>query len=213
MDPLTIALLSSAVSAGGSALGGLFGKKPATPKPQWLTPPETELGKTKKNLVDDLLASLKGNGSFNDLFNGNQEAFQKSFVDPAKNLFNNQIAPQIQQNAIYSGQQRGSGLDDTLARAGVNLDDMLNSHYAQFQQNAQNNQMNGISQILGQGEPQAQLYTGGNRAQSSMSGIGQGIAGFFGGGGAQNSIDNILRNTKGGKARTGFQNDNNGVIS
>src|SRR3954471_24933150 len=100
-------LISAAASAGASWLGG-----------QGSAPKETKMQKTQRKLVDQLIASLSGSGPFSDLFNSDESVFQKSFVDPAKSLFNNQIAPQIQQQFIASGQQRGSGLDDQLLRAG-----------------------------------------------------------------------------------------------
>lgn len=137
------ALIAAAVSAAGSIGGGYLAGKSNKPK-------ETKLEKQKRTLIDDLMASLKGQGSYNDLFNTNDEAFQKSFVEPAKARFNNQIAPQIQQQSIYGGQQRGTGLDDQLLRAGVDLDQLLNQHMLDFQEKGKNRQANVISNILGQ---------------------------------------------------------------
>lgn len=193
MDPLTLALLTAGISAGGSALGGLFGNKGGTTAPVWMSPPETKLGTKKRELIDDLLASVQGRGSYNDLFSTNEEGFQKSFVDPMKNLFNNQIAPQIQQNYIASGQQRGTGLEDTLARAGVNMDDILNQHYAQFQQQGQNNKLNALNAILGINEPQAQLVNAPQQAMSGSQAFGQGFGGYLSSPGFSNNIGNILR--------------------
>src|SRR6478609_5879359 len=86
---------------------------------------ETKTQRTQRHLIDELLGSVKGKGRFADLFNEQvgqkqpgfdptSEAFQKSYVDPAKNLFTNQIAPQIQQKYIGTGQQGSSGLNDQL---------------------------------------------------------------------------------------------------
>ena len=186
-------LIGAGASALGSGLAGIFGKTPKPPKPKWLTPPETKLQTTQRNLIDDLLASLKGNGSYNDLFSADENTFQKSFVDPAKSLFRNQIAPQIQQQYIADGQQRNSGLEDTLARAGVDLDQMLNQQYFNMQEGAQNRQENAIARILGQQGPQPQLTTGQSPGQSSGNAFGQGIAGYISGGGLGDSIGNILR--------------------
>src|SRR6185295_13327016 len=70
---------------------------------------ETKTQKTQRKLIDQLIASLtSGEGPFADLFNMDENAFQKSFVDPAKAMFNNQISPMIQQQYIASGQQRGT---------------------------------------------------------------------------------------------------------
>jgi len=169
--------VGSAVGAGlGAVAGGIFGRKK-----------ETGLQKKQRNLVDDLLASLKGQGTYNDLFNADEASFQKSFVDPAKARFNNQIAPQIQQNAIASGQQRGSGLDDTLTRAGVDLDQLLNEHYMNYQQGAQNRQSSAISNILGQP---------GSGAQSVGEGASQGFAGYLSSSGFKDDLANIFGNKK-----------------
>lgn len=112
---------------------------------------ESKMQKTQRKLVDKLIASLQGDGPFSDLFSSDPEAFQKSFVEPAQAMFRNQIAPQIQQQYIASGQQRGTGLDDTLTRAGVDLDSMLNQHMYQFQQDALNRKQSSINSILGAG--------------------------------------------------------------
>lgn len=219
MDPITLALLGAGISAGGSALGGIFGRQKKQPSPQWLTPPETDMDRTKKALIDDLLASVRGQGSYNDLFNMNDEAFQKSYVDPAKHIFNNQIAPQIQQQYIASGQQRGTGLDDSLARAGVDLDQMLNQQYYQFQNDAQNRKAGGINAILGAQGPQAQLVNGQAPSQSAGSAALQGVGGYFGGGGYDANLSNLLRQYAGKKydssgdgidrpMRRGFENSN-----
>lgn len=152
------------IAAGASALGGAFsggGNK------------ETKTQKTQRHLVDQLLASLGGEGPFADLYNKDDNAFQKSFVDPAKSIFNNQIAPQIQQQYIASGQQRGTGLDDALTRAGVDLDQLLNSHLLNFQQGAQNRQQNTIGNILGMGAGAPSVPS---MLQNALSGVG----GFLG---------------------------------
>src|SRR5688572_31554021 len=65
-----------------------------------------------------------GQGEFSDLFNFDQDLFTKSFIEPAQAKFRNQIAPQIQQQYIASGQQRGTGLDRKSTR--------LNSSHSQI---------------------------------------------------------------------------------
>ena len=99
----------------GGAAGGLLGAKPK----------ETPMQAKQRELVDQLLGSLQGGGPFSSLFNVDEAGFQRSFVDPMKYKFQSQIAPQIQQQYIESGQQRGTGLDDTLTRAGVDMDQEL----------------------------------------------------------------------------------------
>tara|TARA_R110000868_G_scaffold175798_1_gene413016 strand:+ start:213 stop:812 length:600 start_codon:yes stop_codon:yes gene_type:complete len=177
MDPLTIALIGGGISALGSVAGGLLQKK---------KPRQSKLEKQKGQLVDDLLASLKGGGQYSDLFNMDDAAFQKAFVDPAKSRFNNQIAPQIQQSYIASGQQRGTGLDDTLTRAGVDMDQLLNQEYMKYQQGAQNNQMNTLNSILNSSGGQQPGYTTGEQLR-------EGAAGYLTGGGFESNMNSILQ--------------------
>lgn len=131
---------------------------------------ETKMQKTQRKLVDKLIASLSGNGPYSDLFNTDENAFQKSFVEPAQAMFRNQIAPQIQQQYIANGQQRGTGLDDTLTRAGVDLDSLLNQHMYQFQQDALNRKQGTINSILGSGSGAPNSTSGGQDLMSGLSG-------------------------------------------
>tara|TARA_R110000751_G_scaffold60367_2_gene126035 strand:- start:5580 stop:6260 length:681 start_codon:yes stop_codon:yes gene_type:complete len=150
LDPLTLAMLASAASTGASALGNISQGR-AQGKENRLARKSQQ---RKENLIDELLRSIEGGGRFANLFKTDEAAFQKSFVEPAKQRFSSQIAPQIQQQAIASGTQRGSGVDDQLLRAGVDLDQMLNQNFMQFQQQGQNNISNVLSSILGQAPPQ-----------------------------------------------------------
>lgn len=151
------------IQAGASALGGWLGGKGSAPK-------ETKMQKTQRKLVDQLISSLTGEGPFADLYNSDESVFQKSFVEPAKAMFNNQIAPQIQQQYIASGQQRSSGLDDQLLRAGVDLDSMLNQYMYQHQQDALNRKQGSINSILGSGAGAPNTPTGGQDIMSGLSG-------------------------------------------
>ena len=187
-----MALIAQLISAGAAGLGGMMGNRGGTPQPQWMTPPQTEMGQKKQELIDQLLSSVNGDGPYKDLFNVDEAGFQKSFVDPMTNMFNNQIAPQIQQNYIAGGQQRGSGIDDTMTRAGVNMQDMLGQQYAQYQQNAQGNKANALNSILGFQEPQAQLYSGSQDPMSGSGAFGSGVAGFASSPGFGNSFQDML---------------------
>lgn len=131
------------LGAAASGLGSFFGGKQSRQ--------ETPIQGIQRETIDQILASLKGQGPYSNLFKMDEGAFQKSFVDPAKQLFSSQIAPQIQQQYISGGQQRSTGLDDTLTRAGVDLNQMLNQQYMNFQQGAMNRQSGALGQILGQG--------------------------------------------------------------
>ena len=148
---------------------------------------ETKMQKTQRNLIDQLLASLSGGGPYSDLFNVDQEAFQKSFVDPAKQMFNSQIAPQIQQQSIAGGQQRSSGLDSNLARAGIDLDQMLNQYMYQSQQDALNRKQNVIGGILGAG-------AGAPNETTSTQDILSGIGGSMSSSGFSDAFANLFKN-------------------
>lgn len=137
----------AAISALGSIAGGFLGGRSSRPK----QPKETRMQKQQRQLVDQLIASLGGQGPFSNLFATDEAAFKKSFIDPAKSIFKNQIAPGIQQESIYGGQQRGTGLDDQLLRAGVDLDQLLNQQYMNFQGQGKDRMSNVLGSILGMG--------------------------------------------------------------
>ena len=165
MDPGTLALIGSAVAAGGSIGGGFLAGRGSGQ--------ETKMERTKRKLVDKLLSSLGGEGPYANLYKTDEGAFQKSFVEPAQAIFRNQIAPQIQQQSIAGGQQRGTGLDDQLLRAGVDLDQMLNQNYLQFQSQGKDRMQNTISSILGGG-------AGGTQAMSPSQSLMSGVSGYLG---------------------------------
>ncbi len=159
-----MAALPLIVSAVGSIAGGYLAGRGQKQH-------ESKMEKTKRHLVDDLLSSLRGGGSYSDLFNTDEAAFKKSFLDPAKSMFNNQIAPQIQQNYIASGQQRSSGLEDQMLRAGVDLDQLLNSEYLNFQNKGKDRMSNALSAILGGGSGAPKGPSGNQNLMSSIGGF------------------------------------------
>ena len=176
MDPLTKSLILSAIGVGGSALGGIFGRERGK---------ETPTQQRQKMAIDDILAGIKGEGPYASLFSADQDAFQRSYVDPAKSRFEKQIAPQIQQEFIASGQQRGTGLDDTLSRAGVDMDMQLAEQYGQFQENALQRQLQALGITLGAG-------SGAPVGQSAGSAAGQGLAGYFASPGFSTGLSGLL---------------------
>jgi hypothetical protein len=185
MDPATMAMLASVAS---SVIGG-----------QSQARAQKKAGKQnrdffnqRQSLINELLASIGGGGGrFAGLFNSDEGAFQRSFVDPAKSMFKNQLAPQIQQGSIAGGMQRSSGLDDQLMRAGVDLDQMLNQNYMKFQGQGQDRASSMLSQILGLGAPSVQTaaQTGGSMMGEGMSGIFQSMGGE---GGAPNIFESLF---------------------
>lgn len=173
MDPVTIAAL---IGAAGSIGGSLISKGGSK---------ETKIQRSQKKLIDQLMNSVSGQGPYSDLFNMDEAAFQKSYVEPAKSRFRNQIAPQIQQEYIASGQQRGTGLDDTLARAGVDMDQLINQEYMKYQQQAQQNKMSVIQSILNQSQGAAPQQSFGQDA-------GQAVGGYLASDAFSNSVNNYM---------------------
>ncbi len=161
MDPGTAVLIASAISAGGSIAGGMFGNSGP--------PPETKMQKTQRKLVDDLLQSLKGGGSYSGLFASDEATFNKSFRDPAMSRFSNVIAPGIQQQYLSGGQQRNSGLDDQLLRAGVDMNQLLNQEYGNWQDATKNRSISAIQAALGMGAGAPNQMSSG---QAAMQGLG-----------------------------------------
>jgi hypothetical protein len=179
MDPITATLVAAGIGAAGSAASGYLSGAGSARK-------ETKMEKTKRKLVDQLIASLGGNGPFSDLYNFDENVFNKSFVEPAQAKFRNQIAPQIQQQYIQYGQQRGTGLDDTLTRAGVDLDAELNKFMYQAQQDAMNRKQNTIGGILNSG-------SGAQNTPSAGQDIMSGLGGFIASDKFSDSVNDILK--------------------
>lgn len=132
------ALVSSALSAatGGLLASGVGSKRvDRTPKFQ-------------RELIDQILQGLQGQGPFAGLFQADEAAFQKSIADPLLQQFKTQTAPNIQQSFIASGQQRGTPLESSLARAGLDVQGQINQQFLDFQKGAQDRQFQGIKQAL-----------------------------------------------------------------
>ena len=162
----------------GGVAGGLFAKQPK----------ETKIQTKQRELVDQLINSLNGDGPYASLFSSSEADFNKGFRDPAMANFRNRTAPMIQgqyTGGAYGQQRGGTGLEDQLARAGVDLDQMLNQQYAQFQQNAQNRQQDAIGRILGQS---AGVQTPNSMGSQAL----EGLSGYLSTPGFKEDIGNIL---------------------
>lgn len=169
--------LPALINAAGAIGGGMLARRGSE---------ETGVQGQKRTLIDQIMASLSGDGPYSDLFQMDEEAFNKSFVEPAKQRFKDVTAPSIQQQYISSGQQRGTGLDDSLARAGIDMDQMLNQQYADFQGKGQDRMMSLIQSVLGAGE-------GARPRQGLGSAAMHGAAGYLQEGGLHDSIEGILK--------------------
>jgi len=152
MNPM---IISALISAGQGALGASSTRSQRKAQGE-ADKPYADFQNRKNNLIDELLASLEGNGKYSSLFETDEDAFQKSFVDPAKSMFKNQIAPQIQQGTIASGLQDSSNLTDQLSRAGIDMDQMLNQSFMDFQNQGKDRALNTINSIFGAGAPAQQ---------------------------------------------------------
>jgi len=188
-----MAWIPAAISAAGSVGGGLLAN--------YGSGKESKMQRTQRKLVDKLIASLNGNGPYSDLFNTDEAAFQKSFVDPAKSIFKNQIAPQIQQESIYGGQQRGTGLDDQLLRAGVDLDQLLNQHYMDFQNKGKDRMQSVLQSIIGGG-------SGAPSGTSTGDAFAQATSGYLGSDAFKDVVSGFSKgNQQQSQARRGFEDD------
>ena len=160
MDPVTIALIAAAIGAAGSIGSAALSSNPK----------ETKIQKQKRGLIEQLLEGVNGSGPFSNMFEMDDDSFQQYFVNPSKARFQNERAPQIQQSFIASGQQRGTGLDDALTRAGIDMDQLLNEQYGSFQQGAMNRKSNMIGQILGAGNGVPPGLSTGEKYQEGAAG-------------------------------------------
>ncbi len=137
--------------AGGliGLLSGKSGKKDKIKNHSRMTPEQ-------QNLLNEVMSSLTGGGGqFGDLygqFNPEQAAntFQQGVANPALRNFNQRVIPGIQQ--AFADQGASSGLNNSLATAGRDLQEGLDSQLAMFIQNQQNmqnqNRIQGINQGL-----------------------------------------------------------------
>jgi hypothetical protein len=214
-----VPLATAGISAAGSILSGILNKpeppierRETRPPPQF-TPKESKIQRRKRHLIDDLLYSLKNpDGKFSDLYQEpSEDLFQKYYVEPAKARFQNEIAPTIQQSYIYNGQQRSTGLQDSLTRAGIDMDQLLNQEYMKYHQDALSRRQSGINAILGTESgpiPQNIPQPGPQQDYSTSSAIKQSTAGYLSSDSFKNSIDDILKsfnNQNTQDQRRGFQ--------
>lgn len=101
------------------------------------------------DLLNNLMMGLQGQGPMAGLFGVDQQSFQNSFVDPMMRQFEQRTAPAIQQRFIASGGARGSNVQDTLTRAGADVQGQINQKLAELISQAQNRAMQGAQLGLG----------------------------------------------------------------
>lgn len=127
----------------------IFGRKDKAKKMSNFTPEQEQF-------FSQLFGGFGGEGPFASLFGefdpqNATDTFQKAVSDPAMMNFRQQVIPQIMQG--FADQGASSGLNQTLATSGRDLENNLSSQLAQFVYNSQlqhnQNRMGGINQILG----------------------------------------------------------------
>jgi len=154
IDPVTLSAIIAAASAAVKGGVSYMGAKKERKEQEKLRRPYEQAQQRKENLISELLSSIEGEGKYSRFFQDDPETFQKSVVDPLKGTFQREIAPQIQQASIASGQQRSSSMEDQLTRAGVSLDEMINKAYMDFQGRGQQRAASTLSGIIGGAAPE-----------------------------------------------------------
>lgn len=88
--------------------------------------------------------------SYQGLLNGyDEDLFQKGVVDPAMKQYENQILPSIQQRFIDANAGSSSALNQALSQSATDLQSALSGQRLQMQQNASQNQLQVLAQLLG----------------------------------------------------------------
>lgn len=122
----------------------LFGTKDKIKKASTLTPLQEEL----MALISQGLQS--GEGPFNDIFGGfNEQQFEEGVNKPALKNFQENILPMLQEKFISGNQVGGSGMQRGQLKAAADLQSQLAQLRYNAQQNALQNKLTGINQIIG----------------------------------------------------------------
>lgn len=143
-------------TAAGAIIGGaagLFGSgKKKKKKPKRIS----TLDPQQQALYDDYVASIRGEGSFSDMYNFDAEGYNKVFDQtigrPAYRNFEENIIPGITGQFRSNNLMNSSYTGEALGRAGrnvqENLDAQRSSNIFQGQQQANVNKQNAVNNIL-----------------------------------------------------------------
>lgn len=101
--------IAAASALGGGVIGGFQGNNPEDQR-------ISRYSSQQRGLIDQLLEQAQ-RGTSPEAF---EDYFQKAVVDPSLTTFTNRVAPAIQQKFVGTG-VRGTPLDDSLARAGADV--------------------------------------------------------------------------------------------
>jgi hypothetical protein len=128
----------------------LFGSKDKVKRQQVYTPEQMQA-------MNQIFTALQGGGgAFGDMFGQfdpqqTADVFQKGVADPAMMNFRQRVAPGIQE--MFADQGASSGLANSLASAGSDLQSGLNSQLEMFMNQSrmqnQQNRMGGLQAFMG----------------------------------------------------------------
>jgi hypothetical protein len=161
----------------------LFGSKDKIRKSQKYSPEQMQA-------FQQLFSSLTGGGgAFSDVFGefdptATQQMFEQGFVEPSMRNFNQRVIPEIMQS--FADQGASSGLSNSLASAGRDLQSNLGSQLSQLLYSAQlqnqQNRMGGLGMLMG-AQPNQQYIQQGSSGfiPSWLQGFGSGFGKSFGG--------------------------------
>jgi len=116
-----------------------FGSSPKNKKVDLLTDQQKDL---LNNIIQKALSGRDGFGFDEDFFN-------KSFADPALRQFEQRTAPSIQQRFINQGLGSSSSLEDSLIRAGADVQGGIDQKRAELLNQALNRQLQAAGLGLG----------------------------------------------------------------
>ena len=148
----TFGPIGTGVGALVGGVAGLFGsKKKKKPKKRSTLDPQQQA------LYDDYVASIRGEGSFSDLYNfdadGYNDVFDKTVGRPAYRNFNENIVPQITGQFRSNNLMNSSYAGESLSRAGRDVQESLDAQRSanvfSGQQQAKQNKQGAIDKVLG----------------------------------------------------------------
>lgn len=143
----------TAIGAGIGGLAGLFGSKKKRRKPKQISTFDPQ----QQGLYDQYVQGLSGKGQFSDLYNydaqGANANFDRNVSRPAYRNFQENIIPSITGQFRQGNLQNSSYAGEALSRAGRDVQEGLDAQRSNMQfmgqQNANQNRMQGIQNILG----------------------------------------------------------------
>lgn len=143
----------TAIGAGIGGLAGLFGSKKKKRKPKQIS----TLDPQQQQLYNQYVGGLSGQGQFADLYKydaqGANENFDANVSRPAYRNFQENIIPSITGQFRQGNLQNSTYAGEALSRAGRNVQEGLDAQRSNMQflgqQNANQNRLGSIRDVLG----------------------------------------------------------------